>query len=55
MLFTNVINSTVFRFFFLSLTFSNSRIIHEDKTKAITTVKKASRSDLDYHKIPINW
>ena len=35
------------------MTFSNSLIfiIHEEKTKGITTVEGASKCDLNYHKI----
>ena len=31
--------------------FSNSLIIHEEKTKEITTVKEVWKSGLNYHKI----
>ena len=31
--------------------FSNSLIIHEEKTKEITTVKEVWECDLNYHKI----
>ena len=31
--------------------FSNSLIIHEEKTKEITTEKEVSKCDLNYHKI----
>ena len=36
---------------FVSLTFSNSLIIHAEKTKEITTVKEVWICDLNYHKI----
>ena len=34
-----------------SLYFSNSLIIHDEKTKEINTVKEVWRCDLNYHKI----
>ena len=33
------------------LNFSNSLIIHEEKTREITTVKEVWKRDLNYHKI----
>ena len=33
------------------LLFSNSLIIHQEKTKEITTVKEIWKCDLNYHKI----
>ena len=38
-------------FLFLHISFSNSLIIHAEKTKEITTVKEVWICDLNYHKI----